>query len=789
MSERPQVVLFNPDSSERATWESVLEGAAHVRAAGTAVELARLLSERAADVLVAPCDPRLLDALQRCRGNARLILCGDTLPEGVIDAAGQGYDLRHVAEPQQLRREVVLLGRPRSLMVRHRVGGLTLSRGSGERPAEVLDLSNRGLSFRLELDEQLESYLPGAQLPTLQVLRGEQLVLQADHAHVRYIEQAHGSDGRPFYRIGCELPAHGTAQIPAGKSLRIDDAAMRLGLLRAASTLGGIYLQRTEDEGEGILCEAGLASLAQETLRFDVPSHYQPYDVLRGTFELGGSSYRFLTAVIAPEPLTVRLPAVIEATHRRSAARYRPTDQEPIIAEFASPLFEAAMPARKILEISSTGFSFAIDPKHDLFPPGLRLSRITFRLGSFQLSCSGEVRNFSALGRDGAVRCGVAFVGLSATERTQLADALMRHRFPGLTDGNDFPLEQLWRFFEETRFIYPQKMEQLAPVLPQVHDTFRKLQAKPGRLFKSIVYHEDRQLYAHMSAVRGYAHTFVVQHLAGATRTRGRQAPHIVNLGMTEYFSQSQDLEYVKVYFRPNNKWPARVFGGYARKLTDRQRSDLRTFDYRILPVDQQLPDTPGVRVIEARGSDLSEVEGHFVGSERGLILRSDDLTRSNLRLDAVDELYQGSGLFRRRVVLLALQHDRPVGFALCELSSLGLNLSELLSALRIELLAAGAQGPDHGQSIRTALLREALRFYREAGRERVPLLQAADTEPPLAEALAAKQYACWTCHRTQVRHFSEHVDRLYELLESNAARRAARTAGRAADEVHRGAA
>src|SRR6185369_1875950 len=101
---------------------------------------------------------------------------------------------------------------------------------------------------------------------------------------------------------------------------------------------------------------------------------------------------------------------------------------------------------------------------------------------------------------------------------------------------------------------------------------------------------------------------------------------------------------YHKIFFRPDNAWPARIFGGFARTVVDPRLSDLRTFDYYQLPASWVPTTDVGenrVEVIEAAGADLSVVERHFVRTERGVLLRADDLTRDGLGLAELNARYR----------------------------------------------------------------------------------------------------------------------------------------------------
>lgn len=770
---RPAVVLLSNDAEEIARWSARLHEAVDLRAASTVPELAALLKVLPADVIVAPCDARLLEGIQRCRHEARLILCGRALPAGVLEAAAQGYDLIHLDDVDALRREIHALVRPRSLMKRHPLRGLEVTWAGVNRPSRIVDVSNGGFSFRVGLDEEVERLLPGSVISSVEIRRGGGIALSAASAVVRYVDRLPADSGEPGYRIGCELTSTGAS--PAARTMRIADRARRAGLLREALRSGGLFLEGEEGMARGVFVQGGQVDLERGEMILDAEAGaFEPHDVVRGTFEYGGGSHSFLTSVVSIEPFRLRLPRSIDAAQRRSATRYRPVKGHPIAVGVRSPLLPDETPSlRCLLELSSTGFSFAFDPSHDLFPPGTRLSEIHLSLDGRSVPCSGSVRNIGPVaGSPHLVRCGVVFDELAPADRMRLADAVMRYRYPGLVDGRELTFEELWGFFKETRFLYAQKLETLAAIQPEVERTFAALLGHSDRVFKSLIYREDRTPIGHLSCVRSYRKTWVIQHLAGFTRTRGKQAPQILNAGVAEYIEHNA-IEYVKIYFRPENKWPSRVFGGFARKLSDPHRSDLRTFEHLVVPTNAEIPageTAAGIRIVEAKGSDLAAVEHHYVAQGESLLIRSDDLTRSSLDLSDLDADFRMLGLSRRRVTLLAMRGDVPLGFALCELTSPGVNLSELFSSMRIAVFPPS--GLDEAEKVRleaatrAELLRASLELYRKNGRPfAVALLPENDPGAAAIPSSSHKRYTCWTVHRPLYRLFCEHLERLYERL------------------------
>jgi hypothetical protein len=662
-------------------------------------------------------------------------------------------------------------------MERHPMAGLELRCAGAARGFELADLSNDGLSFYVEPDDDLDAFLPGTLLEEIALVRDGRVGLEGVTAMVRHVAveptmpSAPGLPAPvPRYRVGCEMRERPRELGPPRRTTYIKDFALAAGLVRAALRGGGVLIEPLEGERPGTFGTRGQVDLAARSFSLTGLAHdLTEHEVVRGQFELGGNIYRFTSSVIARLPLTLRLPATIEVCQDRASGRYRPSVTSPVLVELDSVL-QSGSTKREVRDVSSTGLSLEIDPLIDLFPPGMHFNLVRMTIGGETFSCRGRVRNLSRIGgRELGLRCGIELLDLDEPTRVRLADVIMRARYPGLQDGCRVGFEDLWRFFQETAFVYPAKQTALDPLMPEIRGTFEALGRRPTDLFKSVLAADGAKLIGHVSGLRAYRRTWMSQHLAGLN---GRRAGALLNLGQAEYFGQNPDLEYFKIFFRPDNKWPARVFGGFARTVADPRLSDLRTYDYYQLPKGWT-PTSSGegrVEVMEAAGPDLSIVERHFVRTERGVLLRADDLTRDVLGLAELNARYRELGLQRRRRVLLAFRRNTPIAFCLLEQSSPGLNLSELLSAFRIYILDdAGSDA----LAARAALTRAVMQLMAQAGRPAAVGLGLAPERSAYAAlgAVATKQYSCWTCHRLLYQRFSDHVDRIVKTLAARAKR------------------
>jgi hypothetical protein len=758
----PRVALFHDVTLDPAAAGALADAA--IFPVADLTELARLLERETIDVIVAASHVAVLDTASRSR--VRLIVVAPELPEEIVDAAYRGVDAVWVPD---LRGLVSELGRLRATRrgdaTRHRLDDVRVEWSTDAPPGVVRDLSNDGIAFEVG-DVDVERLLPGSVLEDVRLSRHGRACFGAGvRAIVRHVEPLERA-GR--YLVGCAWKPRAAPTDTAARPVR--NRALCAALVKAGLATGVVITPIDDDARDGageLQLVGGRIDVSRGTFSGACDATLAEHDLVRGQFEVAGSLYRFTTAIISAPPLVLKLPTMLAETQQRASARHRLTADQWLSVALRSPL-AGSIAIEPIVDLSANGFSFAIDAARDLFPVGLSLD-VTLRLPDGPATCRAEVRT---LVREGTrLRCGVELTGADAPFRLRLADFVMRLRFPGVDDGAGLGCEELFGFMRETGFLTPAKEEALAPVADEVRASFTSLYATPSRIFKAVVAREGGALAGHVSGVRAYRHTWVAQHLTALPTVH---VGHLLNLGAAEYFCQNPDFEYFKIYFHADNKWPARVFGGFARTLRDPQLSELRLYRHLAVRTDAPPPAPAGIDVLEASADDLAAVERYFVQRERGLLLRSDDLTRQTLQLSALNKEFGAMGLYRRRRVLLAMRRNVVLGFALAELSSPGLNLSEAMSAFQIFVTDEGQTQAD---DVRRALLAGVVPIYRHAERPIARGLIAADdiaTWQRIGIPVSDEVSMCWTYHRTLCARFCNHVERLFAAVERRARRRAA---------------
>ena len=707
--------------------------------AATIADALRLLAERPVDVIVSRWNEPAFDRVQATQRGVRCLHVG-ALRGALVEAVGQGFAVEQVDDGALASRIERMLAEPRVGARRVR-DDLTLSfRGARHR---VCDFSNDGIAFSVGF--ATTPPLPGDVLEDVTVQASGRDALAGATLVVRNV-----AVGEKAYRVGCALrPPRAAADVSAGE---IVDRALIAGLVCRTLAGDGFTLELAAGDGIDRVAGGSVDAAAGEIALGKLDATLAPFDVVTCRFELGGSGYCFTTSVVRGEPLVLRLPRVVSRTRHRTAARYRPSADHPVAVELEAALLPQPI-VRAVRDIGGSGFAFAL-AAHDVLPPGMLLDRVVLRVGEHAFACRGIVRTISR-GSDG-LRCGVELRDVDEVDRIRLADLLMRTRFPSIDDAGKLSFDELWSFFLASKFVYPEKATTLLPLMPAIRDTFDKLARHPNTVAKPVVYKEGDEVVGYLSILRGWSDSWLAQHLQSLP---GRLGGVQLSVLAGEFMEPNIDLGCFKVFYRPENGWPERVFGGFARKVNEPQLLDLRTFAYYKLDGDAALPDDGKLDVVEAVGDDLALVERYFIDAEpSGLLLRSDDLTAELLTLRHVDQMLAPLGLTRRRRVLLALDHGRPVGFALAELSSPGLNLSELLSAFRPFVFPGEDPLP-----VYAALLRACRALYARAERPFAIGLLPAEEVPSLARLglQPVKHYACWTCRRELAPLFFDHINGL----------------------------
>jgi hypothetical protein len=109
-------------------------------------------------------------------------------------------------------------------------------------------------------------------------------------------------------------------------------------------------------------------------------------------------------------------------------------------------------------------------------------------------------------------------------------------------------------------------------------------------------------------------------------------------------------MDYVMSYFRPENKFPNTVFGGFAKDTKDPQGCSMDLFSYLPytgLSLGAQLPE--GWFLKECSTSDLWELNNFYSHHSGGLLLEALGLMKEeDSSEESLEEIYNRLGFLRK---------------------------------------------------------------------------------------------------------------------------------------------
>lgn len=327
-----------------------------------------------------------------------------------------------------------------------------------------------------------------------------------------------------------------------------------------------------------------------------------------------------------------------------------------------------------------------------------------------------------------------------------------------LEDNARMPFQEVYDLFVHAGFMPEDKARLVASHRVEIEHTFDTL-VRHAPLVNAVTARDDHgSAVGYLSAVWCYRRTTMFQHLSGLP---GFQTGGAMVVTLMDRTIDEPQFDYMKFYFLADNPYPARLYGSFGESASDGRTCTMRTVAHVVTSVDDVItPLDSRIRVREASGQDFEWIEDYFLDREMALVRRAEDLSAEELHVESLNRRYQRVGLFRHRHVLLALKDMEVLGFALVELSSPGLNLSEGLSAFRLHLTDAGAAIED---AARASLLRAAQDIYRRAGRQTVLGLvdvHEANAYARLGLTVPATS-RCILMHRSRFNDFATHVGRL----------------------------
>lgn len=399
--------------------------------------------------------------------------------------------------------------------------------------------------------------------------------------------------------------------------------------------------------------------------------------------------------------------------------------------EFDHPFFPRKVSLRAV-DISGSGLAVEEEPSHSLLMPGMVIPRAALVFANnFRIECRVQVLFNTPDPEQRTLRCGLVFLDMDVAGQMQLSSILYQARNAHSYVGASVDLDALWDFFFETGFIYPEKYGSIQEQREQFKKLYSRLYNDHPEISRHILYQDRNVIYGHVSMFRYYDQTWLLHHHA-AVKSSQHKAGLVVMDHILQHINEVHNLastrmRYIACYFRPNNRFAARVFGGAARALANPRKCSLDDFAYsHYQPRADQPGLPPGWLLAESSPEDFTDLQFSYRESSGGLLLEGLDLLLAGLvREREINEQYNRLGLRRERFFFSLRRPDGGLA-ALCvvNISDVGLNMSDLTNCVQLLVIDEREIGPE----LVGAVLDE-LAWYYEGGELSVLLYPLACAE------------------------------------------------------------
>jgi hypothetical protein len=327
---------------------------------------------------------------------------------------------------------------------------------------------------------------------------------------------------------------------------------------------------------------------------------------------------------------------------------------------------------------------------------------------------------------------------------------------------NALSVDELFALYERTGFLYPAKAARLLPHMDLVRENWRRLLRAGDMLLYVLTSGDERNGCASIAVWRTTNHGWTSQHLVAENNPLGSRA--VMLAGSAASMLRGTDESHQN-WFRPENRFPSRVFGSMVQTVGESFAS-VRRHMYFAVPRKLASPIEKVCRVVPYDRSHHEALCALAVLVRGSIYLTAEELERDT-ELKGVDELYRSVGLRRTRRVWLAYRDfkDEPIGAAIAYRGPLGVNFSYIEN--RCDLILHPTVPESEVPGVVASLLNAAASAYADFELDEFPVIADQIAEPAMlklgAEFLRHYCQGIWL--KDGQPRFYQHVDRFYSRL------------------------
>lgn len=339
---------------------------------------------------------------------------------------------------------------------------------------------------------------------------------------------------------------------------------------------------------------------------------------------------------------------------------------------------------------------------------------------------------------------------------------------------NAVSVDEIFGLYQRAGFLYPEKAARLRPQWRRIRENWQRMM-RGGEMLVWVLTSGDELLgHASVTVWRTTLNGWVLQHLVSEHNPLASRAVMLASGAASVYQGPGDSGQN---WFRPENRFPARVFGSMVQTVGT-ESSSVQRYSYSLLPRRLSFAKAGNISVVPYDSSHKQALCA-LATAERGAVYVAGEDLSGDVKCEAIDELYRHVGLRRSRHVWLAYAKgsNEPIGAVIAYRGPLGINFSYLEN--RCDLLISKILPPAEVTNLVSSLFSACSDAYQDFELNEIPVISDETAEYALMKVGAqfVRHYCHGICLRDGYERFYQHIDAFYSRLLARTERHVAQEA------------
>jgi hypothetical protein len=384
---------------------------------------------------------------------------------------------------------------------------------------------------------------------------------------------------------------------------------------------------------------------------------------------------------------------------RHQVPRFKPTKyrsiRQPLFPapdiNFIHPLTGKSV-TLKTIDLSGSGICVEDHPDCPVLLPGMVISELHIDLlhGS-GIVCEAQVVYSDKISdtENVHIQAGIALLDITFKDFIRLSALLHQAEDENSYVCGQIDTDALWEFFFDTGFIYPGKYEHFQMKKKEIKAVYEQLYTNSPLIAGHFTYQDKGTILGHMSMLRLYDRSWMIHHHAARKTCQVKAGVAVLKqigrFGYEAHRFRSSHMDYLFCYYRPDNLFPAFVFGGAVTAINQPQQCSEDSFAY--LHVDSATIQTSigkSWTLEDADPEDLSILEKHYKQVSGGMMIQALDLYPEFEEKTGLAQEYEQYGFSKTKTVLALKKNRQLKAVVLVDRTNTGLNLSDLTNSIKM---------------------------------------------------------------------------------------------------------